>query len=235
MLRNNDASSTFSGVLEEQFGRAQPYQVGYGSSGPDRQHHCRRGNDGLRQLLVAGAANALSRYSDVSVNGGVLDVSGYANTVRSLTISSGTLNLNLADTLTAANGVALGGTIEIAGTADNSIGNYTLITGGSAISGSIAGAIVAAPDPNFALKLDATHRNLVYQHLATLDTPTLTAASPTIITGGTTTLLAGFRNSAPTNLSTSATLAVLDHSNASLSLTANETTQSIWCSRGLCQ
>ncbi len=235
MLRNNDASSTFSGVLKNSLGVLSLIKSGTGVLDLTGSTTFAGGTTVSGGSLVAGAANALSRYSDVSVNGGVLDVSGYANTVRSLTISSGTLNLNLADTLTAANGVALGGTIEIAGTADNSIGNYTLITGGSAISGSIAGAIVAAPDPNFALKLDATHRNLVYQHLATLDTPTLTAASPTIITGGTTTLLAGFRNSAPTNLSTSATLAVLDHSNASLSLTANETTQSIWCSRGLCQ
>ena len=146
---------------------------------------------------MVGAAAPCHLTRDATINGGLLDVSAYASSVNSLTIDSGTLNLGLANTLSAAKAVTLGGTIEIAGTADNGIATYTLITSGSAISGSLAGAIAAVPNPSFAIQVDATGRNLIYQHLATLDTPTLAAASATIITGGATALVAGFRNSAP--------------------------------------
>jgi hypothetical protein len=51
--------------------------------------------------LVAGAAGALSPSSDMSVSGGTLDASGYANTVKSLTVTSGGgLDLGIGELLT---------------------------------------------------------------------------------------------------------------------------------------
>ena len=38
---------------------------------------------------MAGAAGALSPYSAMTISGGTLDTSAYANTVKSLTVTSG--------------------------------------------------------------------------------------------------------------------------------------------------
>jgi autotransporter-associated beta strand protein len=68
--------------------------------------------------LRAGAVNALSPYSSLSVNGGALNVAGYAQTVNSLAVAgSGALNLSLGSLLTVTGTASLGGTLNFSGTA----------------------------------------------------------------------------------------------------------------------
>jgi autotransporter-associated beta strand protein len=66
-------------------------------------------------LLVAGAANALSPNSDVNITGGTLDASGFAQTIKSLSMDAlATLNLSLGALLTSSGPVNLSGTLNLA-------------------------------------------------------------------------------------------------------------------------
>ncbi len=63
--------------------------------------------------LLAGAANALSPSSGMTVNGGTLDARNFTQTVKSLTIGSlGTLNLTIGDPLISTNFGSLNGTLN---------------------------------------------------------------------------------------------------------------------------
>ena len=117
-------------------------------------------------LLVAGAVNALSASSDVTVSGGTLDVSGFANAVKSLSITGGALTLGLANDapalLSISNAAALGGTIDVAATGTQSQGLYTLATYASRSGSFTQGAVPA----NY--RLNATGSELDLVHLATV-------------------------------------------------------------------
>jgi autotransporter-associated beta strand protein len=68
-------------------------------------------------VLAAGTGGALSPNSDVTVSGGTLDASGYANTVNSLTVASGgELDLGIGNLLTSSGPASLGGALSISGT-----------------------------------------------------------------------------------------------------------------------
>ena len=97
--------------------------------------------------LVAGSTTALSPNSQVTVNGGVLDTSGYANTVSSLTVASGgTLNVGIGNTLTSTGLVNFAGTLNISGTPSGTVDKLI------AYSGSPTGIFATAPNfPNYAL------------------------------------------------------------------------------------
>ena len=83
----------------------------------------------------------------MTISGGTLDTSGYANTVSSLTISSGGLNLGVGNLLSVNNAAALGGTINVSGTTSPStVGQYHLIQANAGVSGSFAsGTLSGAP------------------------------------------------------------------------------------------
>ncbi len=67
--------------------------------------------------LLAGAAGVMSINAAVDITGGTLDVSGYANTVHSLTVGSGgTLNLGIGNLLTDSGIASLAGTLNVSGT-----------------------------------------------------------------------------------------------------------------------
>ena len=77
-------------------------------------------------VLVAGAANSLSASSAVTINGGTLDASGFANTVASLNVTgSGSLNLGLGNTLTCSGTRRLGRQLNVSGT--GTLGKYPLL------------------------------------------------------------------------------------------------------------
>ena len=140
-------------------------------------------------MLLAGAASALSGSSAVTIGGGTLDASGFANTVKSLTIASGGLNLGLGNTLTSSGIASLAGNLNVSGT--GGAGNYELLTYTSE-SGSFAGTTLNA---SYGLLYKSTE--LDAEHKARIDTLTVTAASPTVITGGITALAVNVANSAP--------------------------------------
>jgi autotransporter-associated beta strand protein len=82
--------------------------------------------------LKAAAAGALSPNSAVTVNGGVLDATGFAQTVPSLTIASGALNLTLGDPLTCTGAASFAGTLNLFGAGSGTIGliGYSSYSGG---------------------------------------------------------------------------------------------------------
>ena len=125
----------------------------------------------------------------MTINGGTLDASGFANTVKSLTITGGGLNLGLGNTLICSGPAVLAGTLNVAGT--GTLGSYQLLTYASK-SGSFAGNTL---DPNYGLLYTATELDAV--HKAQVGILTVTAANPTVITGGTTALTVDVGNSAP--------------------------------------
>jgi fibronectin-binding autotransporter adhesin len=74
--------------------------------------------------LLAGVANALSPNSTVNVTGGMLDVSGSAQSIAGLTVSaSGTLNLGIGNALTDTGTASFGGTLNVSGTPSGSVVN----------------------------------------------------------------------------------------------------------------
>ena len=140
-------------------------------------------------VLLAGGSNSLSPNSAVTVNGGTLDASAFANTVKSLTISGGGLNLGMGNTLICSGPAVLAGNLNVAGA--GTLGSYQLLTYAS-MSGSFAGGTL---DPNYGLLYTATELDAV--HKAQVGILAVTAANPTVITGGTTALTVGVSNSVP--------------------------------------
>jgi autotransporter-associated beta strand protein len=73
-------------------------------------------------VLQAGASNALSASSAVTINGGALDATAFAQTVQSLTVrSSGALDLSLGNLLTSTNYGSLAGAFDLFGTTGGSV------------------------------------------------------------------------------------------------------------------
>ena len=140
-------------------------------------------------VLMAGASNTLSANSAVTVNGGTLDASAFANTVEALTITGGGLNLGLGNTLTCSGPATLAGTLNVVGT--GTLGSYKLLSYTSK-SGSFASSTL---DPNYGLLYTATE--LDAEHKAQVGILAVTAANATVISGGTTALTVGVNNSVP--------------------------------------
>jgi autotransporter-associated beta strand protein len=145
-------------------------------------------------VLSAGAANAFSASSAVTVSGGTLDASAFANTIASLNAAAaGSLNLGLGNTLTSSGAAALNGRLNVSGT--GTLGCYPLIAYASrsgtfsAVSG-LGASYGLFYNPN-GVELDALHK-------AQFGTVAVSAASPAVITGGTTSLLVSLANAAPT-------------------------------------
>ena len=140
--------------------------------------------------LLAGVVNALSGSSATTISGGTLDVSGFANTVASLNVtSSGGLKLGLGNTLTSIGTATLAGNLNVSGV--GTLGKYLLLTYTSE-SGSFASATL---DPNYGLLYGTTELDAL--HKAQVGALTVTAVYPTVITGGTTSLTVNVINSAP--------------------------------------
>ena len=87
-------------------------------------------------MLQAGAANALSPNSAVTISGGTLAATGFSQTVKSLSIaSSGAVDLTIGDALTSSGAANLGGTLNLqgsSGTAD--LINYLSYSGSFAVT-----------------------------------------------------------------------------------------------------
>ena len=86
-------------------------------------------------VLHGGASNAFASSSNLTISGGTLDATGFAQTVKSLTVaSSGALNLTIGDLLACSNSASFGGTLNLYGTTS---GTRELV-GYSAYSGNFA-------------------------------------------------------------------------------------------------
>ena len=143
-------------------------------------------------VLAAGAANALSPSSAITVSGGTLDASGFANKVASLNIAGGGLNLGLGNTLTSNGTAALNGGLNVSGT--GTLGNYRLLAYTSR-TGAFTG--VTGLNPNYGLLYNANGTELDALHKAQLGLLSLTAVNATVIAGGVTNLTLSLANSAP--------------------------------------
>ena len=132
----------------------------------------------------------------MTISGGTLDTSGYANTVNSLTISSGGLNLGVGNLLSVNNAAALGGTINVSGTTSpTTVGQYQLISAGSGVTGSFAsGTLSDATRLLFAAQRQLSRSPAQGHHRHDHARPSATAS---IITGGTTPVSFTVQNSAP--------------------------------------
>ena len=91
-------------------------------------------------VLAAGAGNALSAKSAVTLSGGTLDVSAYANTVASLNIStSGSgLNLGLGNKLTSSGAATLNGNLNVSGV--GTAASYPLLSSTTSVTGQFVSA-----------------------------------------------------------------------------------------------
>ena len=139
-------------------------------------------------MLVADAVDAISGSSALTISGGTLDVSGFANTVASLNITnSGTLNLGLGNTLASNGTAALNGTLNVSGT--GSLGNYRLLSYTTRNR-----FLRQHRGPRRELSLLYKTTELDAEHKAQIGTITLTAVYPTVITGGTTALTVNIGN-----------------------------------------
>ena len=190
----NNAPTTYSGGLS---GGGSLTKVGTGTftlSGGNAANTYYGTTQVNAGTLVAGATNALSANSDVTVNGGMLNVSGYANTVKSLTLSSGTLDLGIGNVLTAAGaGNFSGGTIALSGSA--TLGRYALVRSGSPI-GTVTSATSGVPT-YYHVEVNGSELDLT--HKATIGSITPIPNYGSIITGGSMPFTVNVGNSAPTS------------------------------------
>ena len=127
-LSPTGGSTTFSGTIQ---GGGTLGTIGLALNGSGRQVLAGSNNyTGSTTIyagvLAAGAVNALSPSSAVTISGGTLDASGFANAVASLSIAgSGCLNLGLGNTLTSGGAAALSGTLNVSGA--GTLASYRLL------------------------------------------------------------------------------------------------------------
>ena len=186
-------AATFSGALQNGAGTLGLAKVGAGTQVLAGNSSFSGATTVSGGALVAGAVNALSPNSAVTVSSGTLDVSGFANTIASLGVSgSGSLSLGLGNTLTSTGTAALAGTLNLFGT--GTLGDYRLL----AYSGKTGTfASVTGLGSNYGLLYNSNGTELDALHKAQVGALTVTAANPTVITGGTTSLTVNVANSAP--------------------------------------
>ena len=148
----NNASTTYSGAISNS-GSVETalIKIGSGTLTLAGSNGYAGGTTVSAGVLAAGATNAFSANSNFIVNGGTLDASAFANTIQSLTISSGGLKLGLGNTLVSTGPAALAGNLNISGT--GALGIQPLLTY-SSFSGSFA--TVTGLDPNYALVYNLT-------------------------------------------------------------------------------
>jgi autotransporter-associated beta strand protein len=114
--------------------------------------------------LYAGATNGLSPNSAISVSSGAtLDVSGFANKIPSLTVSSGgTLNLGVGEVLTDTGSASFAGTLNIVGTPAGSTVELMSYTSDSGTFSTVT------PEAGYNLVYGATELELISTGPATL-------------------------------------------------------------------
>ena len=155
-------------------------------------------------VLAAGAANALSPNSDVLVSGGTLDVSRYAQSIKSLALSGGVLDLGISGSYPAALTTTItnsastlafsGGTINVLTISSPTTvqGLYKLVSGYGATTGTFTQGTVPT---NYHLSATATELDLV--HFATVFMTPATAINAANVHTGPSTVGVQLNNGAP--------------------------------------
>ena len=119
-------------------------------------------------VLAAGVAGALPTTTDVYVNGGTLDVTAAPQTVDSLTMTGGALNLAIGNLFTASTTASLTGTLDVFGTSSTS---EELMAFPGGYTGTFANTIIPS---GFTLSYQANQLDLL---LASVGPPTWQAGS----------------------------------------------------------
>ena len=177
-------AATFSGAFQNGPGTLGLQAEGRcPHAGARRQQFLQRHNHGQRRRVGHQHINALSPNSAVTVSSGTLDVSGFANTIASLGVSgSGSLSLGLGNTLTSTGTAALAGTLTFSARAPWEIISCLPIR---------PNRIVRQHDgarPQLRPALQHQRHGVGRPDKAQIGAITVTAADPTVITGGTTSL-----------------------------------------------
>ena len=152
-------------------------------------------------VLSAGAVNTLSPSSAVTISGGTLDVSRYAQSIKSLTLSSGVLNLGINGNSPVALSIAnssstatLSGTINVLSTGFQNSGLYRLVSGYGATTGTFTQGTVPS---NYRLNATATELDLV--HLAQIRMLANFTYNNIVVRTGASTVGVTISNEAPAN------------------------------------
>ena len=156
----------------------------------------------LAGVLAAGATGALSPNSDVIVSGGTLNVSGYAQSIKSLTLNnSGVLNLGingnnpaLLSIVNPSSTATLAGTINVVATGSQTLGSYALVSGFATATGSFNTGTVPS---NYRLGVAGTALDLI--HLAGMNVAFDNSSTSGNVHVGSNTIGVNVTNSAPTN------------------------------------
>jgi fibronectin-binding autotransporter adhesin len=134
-------STTFSGTIQNGNGTVSLVFDGPGTqvlAGSNTYSGATTVNGGV---LAAGAANALSPNSTVTINGGLLDVTAGSQSIAGLNISAGNLNLAIGDLLSVSGSASLGGVLALSG---SYAGPSIELLGATSLSGSFASSNIAA-------------------------------------------------------------------------------------------
>jgi autotransporter-associated beta strand protein len=117
VVGNNDATTTFSGVLQNSGGTAAPLgltKVGSGTFTLASTNAYSGLTTVQSGVLYLGAAGAMP--GPVSVTGGTLDLTGFAQTIASVSIGNlGTLDLGFSNLIASAGTDIFGGTLNLSG------------------------------------------------------------------------------------------------------------------------
>jgi len=150
---NNKASTTLSGSLS---GSGSLVKVGSGTLTLAASNTYSGTTTISGGMLAAGAAGALSPYSGMTLSGGTLANLAFPNAVKSLTVTSGMLELGTGHLLTSTGAASLGGALSISGTAN---GPLIELLAYSSETGSFA--TVTGLPTGYGLKYKSTELDLV--------------------------------------------------------------------------
>ena len=144
---NQSAGTVFNGAINDGAGQAGLYKTGPGTLTLNNTNAYSGPTTVGQGLLYAGVAGALSTSSAFTIDGGTLDASAGSQTIGSLTMNGGALNLAVGNLLTSMGTATFAGTLNVSnfnfstGTAElmtyaNDSGTFTSVDiNGAAMSG----------------------------------------------------------------------------------------------------
>ena len=169
LVLSGSGKGVMSGAIIDNGGGAAVYKDGTGTWVLTNPNNAYSGSTNVNAgVLVAGVVGALPTTTDVTVNGGTLDATAAAQTVNSLTMTGGALNLAIGNLFTASSTASLTGTLDVFGTSSTS---EELMAFPGGYTGTFANAIIPS---GFTLSYQANQLDLL---LASVGPPTWQAGS----------------------------------------------------------